>query len=117
MVEFESGAVGVALNLEEFSVGVVVLSGFKSIKEGETVKATGNVMEVPVGNALIGRVVDALGNPIDGRGPVKALEKYPTERVATGVMSRKSVHEPLQTGIKAIDALVPVGRGQRELII
>ncbi len=80
-------------------------------------KATGRVMEVPVGNALIGRVVDALGNPIDGRGPIKALEKYPTERVATGVMSRKGVHEPLQTGIKAIDALVPVGRGQRELII
>jgi len=96
---------------------VVILSGFKTIKEGETVKATGRVMEVPVGNALIGRVVDALGNPIDGRGPVKALEKYPTERVATGVMSRKGVHEPLQTGIKAIDALVPVGRGQRELII
>lgn len=96
---------------------MVVLSGFKTIKEGETVKATGRVMEVPVGNALIGRVVDALGNPIDGRGPVKALEKYPTERVASGVMSRKSVHEPLQTGIKAIDALVPVGRGQRELII
>jgi len=81
------------------------------------VKATGRVMEVPVGHALIGRVVDALGNPIDGRGPIKALEKYPTERVATGVMSRKGVHEPLQTGIKAIDALVPVGRGQRELII
>ncbi len=96
---------------------MVVLSGFKTIKEGETVKATGRVMEVPVGNALIGRVVDALGNPIDGRGPIKALEKYPTERVATGVMSRKGVHEPLQTGIKAIDALVPVGRGQRELII
>lgn len=95
----------------------MVLSGFKDIHEGETVKATGRVMEVPVGHALIGRVVDALGNPIDGRGPVKALEKYPTERVATGVMSRKSVHEPLQTGIKAIDALVPVGRGQRELII
>ncbi len=95
----------------------MVLSGFKTIREGETVKATGRVMEVPVGNALIGRVVDALGNPIDGRGPVKALEKYPTERVATGVMSRKSVHEPLQTGIKAIDALVPIGRGQRELII
>jgi F-type H+-transporting ATPase subunit alpha len=95
----------------------VVLSGFKSIKEGETAKATGRVMEVPVGNALIGRVVDALGNPLDGRGPIKYLEKYPTERVASGVMSRKSVHEPLQTGIKAIDALVPIGRGQRELII
>lgn len=94
-----------------------MLSGFKSIKEGETAKATGRVMEVPVGNALIGRVVDALGNPLDGRGPVKFLEKYPTERVASGVMSRKSVHEPLQTGIKAIDALVPIGRGQRELII
>lgn len=96
---------------------MVVLSGFKTIKEGETVKATGRVMEVPVGEALIGRVVDALGNPLDGRGPIKSKTKYPTERVATGVMSRKSVHEPLQTGIKAIDALVPVGRGQRELII
>jgi len=117
MIEFESGAIGVALNLEEFSVGVVILSGFKSIKEGEIAKATGHVMEVPVGHALIGRVVDPLGNPIDGRGPIKALEKYPTERVATGVMSRKGVHEPLQTGIKAIDALVPIGRGQRELII
>ncbi len=117
MIEFESGAVGVALNLEEFSVGVVVLSGFKNIKEGEIVKATGRVMEVPVGDALIGRVVDALGNPIDGRGSIKTKHFYPTERVATGVMSRKSVHEPLQTGIKAIDALVPIGRGQRELII
>lgn len=96
---------------------MVVLSGFKTIKEGETVKATGRVMEVPVGETLIGRVVDALGNPLDGRGPIKSKTKYPTERVATGVMSRKSVHEPLQTGIKAIDALVPVGRGQRELII
>lgn len=95
----------------------MVLSGFKSIKEGETVTATGRVMEVPVGNALIGRVVDSLGNPLDGKGPIKNLEKYPTERVASGVMSRKSVHEPLQTGIKAIDALVPIGRGQRELII
>lgn len=117
MIEFESGATGVALNLEEFSVWVVVLSGFKGIKEGETVKATGRVMQVPVGEGLIGRVVDALGNPIDGRGPIKAKEFYPTERVATGVMSRKHVHEPLQTGIKAIDALVPIGRGQRELII
>lgn len=117
MIEFESGATGVALNLEEFSVWVVILSGFKNISEGETAKATGRVMEVPVGDWLIGRVVDALGNPIDGRGPVKAKEFYPTERVATGVMSRKSVHEPLQTGIKAIDALVPIGRGQRELII
>ena len=96
---------------------MVILSGFKTIKEGETVKATGRVMEVPVGEALIGRVVDALGNPIDGRGAIKSKIKYPTERVATGVMSRKGVHEPLQTGIKAIDALVPVGRGQRELII
>ena len=117
MIEFASGASGVALNLDEHSVGVVVLSGFSSIKEGDIAKTTGRIMEVPVGPELIGRVVDALGNPIDGQGAIKAKENYPTERVASGVMSRKSVHEPLQTGIKAIDALVPIGRGQRELII
>mgnify|MGYP005679825343 FL=1 len=110
MIEFASGASGVALNLDEHSVGVVVLSGFSSIKEGDIAKTTGRIMEVPVGPELIGRVVDALGNPIDGQGAIKAKENYPTERVASGVMSRKSVHEPLQTGIKAIDALVPIGR-------
>ena len=117
VVEFESGARGVAMNLEENFVGVVVLSGVDTIKEGMMAKTTGRILEVPVGNGLLGRVIDPLGNPLDGLGPIEATEFYPTERVATGVMSRKSVHEPLATGIKAIDALVPVGRGQRELII
>lgn len=117
VVEFDSGAIWVALNLEEHFVGVVILSGFGKIKEGEKVKATGRTLEVPVGEGLIWRVVDALGNPIDGLGEIKTKERYPVERVATWVMSRKSVHEPMETGIKAIDALVPIGRGQRELII
>ena len=117
VLEFESGATGVALNLEDHYVGVVVLSGFSKVKEGEKVKTTGRTLEVPVGPAMIGRVVDALGRPIDGLGEIKATEKYPVERQAEGVMARKSVHEPMETGIKAIDALVPVGRGQRELII
>ncbi|ATU05395.1 F0F1 ATP synthase subunit alpha [Candidatus Gracilibacteria bacterium HOT-871] len=117
IIDFESGARGIALNLEEHFVGVVILSGFISIKEGEKAYSTGKILEVPVGRELIGRVVDPLGNPIDGLGDLNAKEHYPVERVATGVMSRKSVHEPLETGIKAIDALVPIGRGQRELII
>jgi len=117
VVNFESWAVGVALNLEEHFVWIVILNGFASIKEGDKVTASGKVLEVPVGEGLIGRVVDALGNPIDGLGEIKATEYYPVERVASWVMSRKSVHEPMETGIKAIDALVPIGRGQRELVI
>lgn len=117
LVEFESGWVWVALNLEEHYVWVVVLSGFNVIKEWEKVKAAGRTLEVPVWKWLIGRVVDALGNPIDGLWAINSTEKYPIERVATWVMARKSVHEPMETGIKAIDALVPIGRGQRELII
>lgn len=117
VVNFESGAVGVALNLEEHSVGVVVLSGFGSVKEGDVATASTKILEVPVGNGMLGRIVDALGNPVDGLGPIKADAHFPAERVASGVMSRKSVHEPMATGIKAIDALVPIGRGQRELII
>ena len=117
VVEFESGARGIALNLEEHFVWVVILSWFATVKEGEKAFSTGKVLEVPVGKELVGRVVDALGNPIDGLGDLKAKETYPIERVATGVMARKSVHEPMETGIKAIDALVPIGRGQRELII
>jgi F-type H+-transporting ATPase subunit alpha len=117
VVEFDSGARGVAMNLEDHYVGVVILSGFQSVREGMIAKATGKILEIPVGEALLGRVVDPLGNPIDGLGDIKASLYYPAERVATGVMSRKSVHEPLATGIKAIDALVPIGRGQRELII
>jgi F-type H+-transporting ATPase subunit alpha len=117
VVRFESGAEGVAMNLEEHSVGVVILSGFASIREGMIAYTTGKILEIPVGEELLGRVVDALGNPIDGKGDIQAKQFRPAENVATGVMSRKSVHEPLATGIKAIDALVPIGRGQRELII
>jgi len=117
LVKFDSGWVWVALNLEEHFVWVVVLSGFNSIKEWEKVKAAWETLDVPVWNWLIGRVVDALGNPIDGLWAISYSEKYPIERVATWVMARKSVHEPMETGIKAIDALVPIGRGQRELII
>ena len=93
------------------------MTGYENIKEGQVAKCTGRTLEVPVGEGLIGRVVDSLGTPLDGLGEVKSSERYPIERVATGVMERKSVHEPMQTGIKALDALVPVGRGQRELII
>lgn len=117
VIEFESGATWIALNLEENFVWVVVLQWFNTIKEGQKAKANGVTLSVPTGKALIGRVVDALWNPIDGLGEIKTETSGPVERVATGVMDRKSVHEPLQTGIKAIDALVPVGRGQRELII
>ena len=117
VLEFDSGAVGLALNLEDHYVGIIVLSGFLNIKEGEKVKSTGKTLEVPVGPEMVGRVVDSLGRPIDGLGEIKSKETYPVERQAEGVMARKSVHEPMETGIKAIDALVPVGRGQRELII
>ncbi|MBC7503443.1 F0F1 ATP synthase subunit alpha [Candidatus Gracilibacteria bacterium] len=117
VVTFQSGAKGIAMNLEEHYVGIVILSGFSTIQEGMTAQGSGKILEVPVGDALLGRVVDSLGNPIDGKGEIGAKEYYPAERVATGVMSRKSVHEPLATGIKAVDALVPIGRGQRELII
>jgi F-type H+/Na+-transporting ATPase subunit alpha len=117
VVEFDSWARGVAMNLEEHYVGIVVLSGFSTIREGMIAKATKRILEIPVGDALLGRVVDPLGNPIDGHGVIKTTEYRPAENVATGVMSRKWVHEPMATGIKAIDALVPIGRGQRELII
>ncbi len=117
MVEFDNGARGLALNLEEGTVGIMVLGEFNGIREGMTIKALGTTMQIPVGEALIGRVVDALGNPKDGKGPIHTETHYPLERIAPGVMTRKSVHEPLQTGIKSIDAMVPVGRGQRELII
>lgn len=117
MVEFESGVRGIALNLETYSVGVVILGDFTSVKEGETVKTTGNILEVPVGEALVGRVVDALGKPIDGKGSIRTSQSYPIERKASGVITRQGVNQPLQTGIKALDAMIPVGRGQRELII
>jgi len=117
MVTFASGATGVALNLDEDSVGVIILGGFSKIKEGDEVKATGEILSVPVGDAQIGRVLNALGAPIDGKGKVASKQSNPIERVASGVMSRQSVDQPVQTGIKAIDAIIPVGRGQRELII
>jgi F-type H+-transporting ATPase subunit alpha len=117
MLEFPNNTFGLALNLERDSVGSVVLGGYEHITEGDTVKTTGRILEVPVGPELIGRVVDALGQPIDGKGPVNAKLTDVIEKVAPGVISRKSVSQPVQTGIKAIDAMVPIGRGQRELII
>ncbi|HDX6240268.1 TPA: F0F1 ATP synthase subunit alpha [Campylobacter fetus subsp. venerealis] len=117
MVEFETGEKGMALNLEESSVGIVVLGKSSSIKEGSSVKRLGKLLRVPAGDALIGRVVNALGEPIDAKGAIEATETRFIEEKAKGIMARKSVHEPLQTGIKAIDGLVPIGRGQRELII
>ena len=117
MLEFPGGSFGLALNLERDSVGAVVLGEYKHITEGDIVKTTGRILEVPVGEALLGRVVDALGNPIDGKGAIKATRQAPIERVAPGVIFRKSVNQPVQTGYKAVDSMVPVGRGQRELII
>ncbi|WP_323704237.1 F0F1 ATP synthase subunit alpha [Mammaliicoccus sp. Dog046] len=117
LLEFHTGVLGLAQNLEENNVGIVILGPADGIKEGDEVKRTGRIMEVPVGEELIGRVVNPLGQPIDGLGPINTSKTRPVESPATGVMDRKSVDEPLQTGIKAIDALVPIGRGQRELII
>ncbi len=117
MVEFANGVKGMALNLETDNVGVVIFGGDVGVREGETVKRTGAIVDVPVGRGLLGRVVDALGNPIDGKGPLKDVTRARVEVKAPGIIPRKSVHEPVQTGLKAIDALVPIGRGQRELII
>jgi F-type H+/Na+-transporting ATPase subunit alpha len=117
MLEFPHGVMGIALNLEEESVGAVLLGEFKEIKEGDVVKRTGRIISVPVGEAMLGRVVNALGQPIDGKGPIASKQYSPIERIAPGVVDRQPVKEPLQTGLKAIDAMVPVGRGQRELII
>jgi F-type H+-transporting ATPase subunit alpha len=117
MLEFPHGVFGIALNLEEESVGAVLLGEFKEIKEGDTVKRTGRIISVPVGDEMLGRVVNALGQPIDGKGPIAAKQFGPIERIAPGVVDRQPVKEPLQTGLKAIDAMVPIGRGQRELII
>ena len=117
MVEFPSGVTGLAFNLEEKSVGVIILGDYLSIKEGDEVRALGKLLSVPAGDAVIGRVLDPLGNPLDGKGPVNATISRPVELIATGVAERQPVHEPMQTGIKAIDAMTPIGRGQRELII
>ncbi|MGM8211406.1 F0F1 ATP synthase subunit alpha [Virgibacillus sp. W0430] len=117
LVEFSNGVIGMAQNLEESNVGIVILGAYTEIKEGDEVRRTGRIMQVPVGEELLGRVVNPLGQPIDGKGPAETTKTRPIESPAPGVMDRKSVDEPLQTGIKAIDALVPIGRGQRELII
>ena len=117
MIEFPGDTYGLALNLERDSVGAVVMGDYKHIKEGDTVRCTGRILQVPVGPGLLGRVVDALGNPIDGNGPIAAESFEPIEKIAPGVITRQSVDQPVQTGLKAIDAMVPIGRGQRELII
>ncbi len=117
LIQFENGVYGMALNLEQDSVGAVLLGSDEDIKEGSSVKRTGEIMSVPVGDELLGRVVNALGQPIDGKGAIQTAKRAPIEKVASGVITRKSVHKPLQTGIKAIDSMIPIGRGQRELII
>ena len=117
MVEFPGGIRGMALNLETDNVGIVIFGDDRGIKEGDTVKRTGSIVDVPVGKGILGRVMDALGNPIDGAGPIVATERGRVDVKAPGIIPRQSVHEPMQTGIKAIDSLIPVGRGQRELII
>src|ERR1700726_2079502 len=117
LIEFTGGVSGIALNLEEDQVGAVLLGEFAGIKEGDEVRRTGRIMSVPVGEAMVGRVVNALGQPIDGKGPIETKEFYAIERLAPGVVDRQPVREPMQTGIKAIDAMIPIGRGQRELII
>src|SRR5437762_8093051 len=117
MVEFENGVRGIALNLEADNVGIVIFGSDREIKEGDTVKRTGAIVDVPVGKGLLGRVVDALGNPIDGKGPIVAEKRSRVDVKAPGIIPRRSVHEPMATGLKAIDMLIPIGRGQRELII
>ena len=117
MLDFGNGVIGIALNLEETEVGVVVLGDYLGIKEGSEVKTTGKLLSVPVGKGLLGRVVDTLGRPVDGKGPITATAQYPVEKIAPGIVKRKSVSQPLQTGIMSVDAMIPIGRGQRELII
>ena len=117
MLDFGNGVTGLALNLEEIEVGAVILGDYKSVREGNEVRSTGKLLSVPVGKEMLGRVVDSLGNPVDGKGPINTTETYPIEKIAPGIIARQSVDQPVQTGIMAIDAMIPVGRGQRELII
>src|ERR1041385_1429632 len=117
MLDFGNGVTGLALNLEETEVGAIVLGDYTKIKEGQEVRTTGKLLQVPVGKGLLGRVVNALGQPLDGKGPIKGEANYPVEKIAPGIIKRKSVSQPVQTGIMAIDAMIPIGRGQRELII
>src|SRR3989338_9523358 len=117
MLEFSEGTLGVALNLEQDAIGVILLGDYSHIKEGDKVKGTGKVLSVPVGEQLIGRVVNPLGQPLDNKGPINTSKFYPVEKIAPGVIERQSVTQPLQTVVKAIDSMIPIGKGQRELII
>src|ERR1700744_1068958 len=117
MLDFGNGIIGLALNLEETEVGAIILGDYTGVAEGQEVRTTGKLLQVPVGKGLLGRVVNALGQPLDGKGPIQSDVNYPVEKIAPGIISRKSVSQPVQTGIMAIDAMIPIGRGQRELII
>src|SRR5713101_4928050 len=117
MIDFGNGVTGLALNLEETEVGAIILGEYASVKEGQEVRTTGKLLQVPVGKGLLGRVVNVLGQPVDGKGPIKNETTYPVEKIAPGIIRRKSVSQPVQTGIMAVDAMIPIGRGQRELII
>src|SRR5947208_15185758 len=117
MLDFGNGVVGLALNLEETEVGAIILGDYTSVREGQEVRTTGRLLQVPVGKGLLGRVVNTLGQPVDGKGPIRAETNYPVEKIAPGIIKRKSVSQPVQTGIMAVDAMIPIGRGQRELII
>src|SRR5947199_6725853 len=117
MLDFGSGVTGLALNLEETEVGAIILGDYTSVKEGQEVRTTGKLFQLPVGKGLLGRVVNTLGQPVEGKGPIKNETSYPVEKIAPGIIRRKSVSQPVQTGIMAIDAMIPIGRGQRELII
>src|SRR5499425_3926983 len=115
MLDFGNGVVGLALNLEETEVGAIILGDYTGVKEGDEVRTTGKLLQVPVGKGLLGRVVNALGQPLDGKGPVASDVAYPVEKIAPGIMQRRPISQPVQTGIMAIDAMIPIGRGQREL--
>src|ERR1041384_6318330 len=117
MLDFGNGITGLALNLEETEVGAIILGDYTKVEEGGEVRTTGKLLQVPAGKALLGRVVNALGQPVDGKGPIKAETAYPVEKIAPGIIRRRSVSQPVQTGIMAVDAMIPIGRGQRELII
>src|SRR5438270_5756163 len=117
MIDLGHGITGLALNLEETEVGVIVLGDYTKLREGDEVRTTGKLLQVPVGKGLLGRVVNTLGEPIDGRGPIESDVAYPVEKMAPGIIGRQSVNQPVQTGILPIDAMIPIGRGQRELII
>src|SRR6202142_4032513 len=117
MLDFGNGIIGLALNLEETEVGAIILGDWTEVEEGQEVRTTGKLLQVPVGRGLLGRVVNALGQPVDGKGPIPSDRAYPVEKIAPGIIKRKSVSQPVQTGIMAIDAMIPIGRGQRELII